>query len=143
MLRCWNATRPPMMTARNSPTIRKRRSTARETRRSIRSGISTRGSGAGRRPVDEQTALGDDLLAGLQVGTDLDIVAIGETGLDIAKLQRLVVIGHPKPDTLALVDQRLLLHAHRLVVAAGIDGDAGKHLRLEQPVLVVDGRPDH
>src|ERR1700722_2234868 len=105
MFNCWNATSPPMMTARNRPTIMKRRSTAKETRRSIFT------SRAGGRAVDEQAAPYDDLLARLQIAADLDIVAIDQTGLDFAKLERFVVIGDPQPHAIGLVDQRLLLHA--------------------------------
>src|ERR1700760_2990776 len=104
MFNCWNATRPPRMTATNNPTIRKRRLTAIETRRSIGSLISqTVALGPGRRPVDEQTALGDDLLPAVEVLAHLDGVAVGQTGLDLAKLNRLVVMGNPEPDLLALI----------------------------------------
>src|SRR6185437_15684551 len=138
MFNCWNATSPPTMTAMNRPTIMNRRLTAKETRRSI-SGH----SGAGSRTVDEQAALDDHLLARLQIAADPDKVAVGQAGLDFAKLERLVVIGDPQPHVLALIDQRLLFHADRFMVAAGIDRDAGEHLRLEQPLFVVQRRADH
>src|SRR4051812_2672893 len=98
--------------------------------------------GAGRRPVDEKTALGNDLLPGLQVAANLDQIAVGQTGLDIAKLNRLVVTCDPEPNTVALVDQRSFRHPEGWVVLAGIDRHTGEHLRLEHAVLVVDCRAD-
>src|SRR6516225_3138581 len=131
MLSCWNAIRPPMMTARNRPTIRYRRSTAKETRRSIRSGSLHAVLGARRCPVDEQTAPDDDFLPRLEVAADLDQITIGQAGLDLPQFERLVVMRHPEPHALALIDQRLLLHPDRLAFVAGIDRDIGEHLRLE------------
>ena len=52
-------------------------------------------------------------------------------------------MGHPEPDPLGLVNQCLLAHADGLAAVARIDRDIGEHLRLEQAVLVVNGRADH
>src|SRR6185437_2068046 len=87
-------------------------------------------SAAGRRAVDEQAALGHDLLAGFQIAVDLDQIAVDETGLDLAQLDRLVFMRDPEPDLIALVDQRLLRHADRWMLAGGIERDVGEHFRL-------------
>src|SRR3954452_16506562 len=110
MLSWLNAIRPPMNTATNMPTIRKRRLTASATRRSIQVFAVSQGTGrsaTGRGAVDEQAAFGDDLLAGLQIAGDLDEVAIDETDLDLAQLDRLVVARDPDTDPVAFIDQRL------------------------------------
>src|SRR6186713_783440 len=143
MLSWLNAIRPPISTATNMPTIRKRRLTARATRRSIQVfSFLGRRSAAGRGAVDEQAALGDDLLAGLQVAGDLDEVTVDEAYLDLAQLDRLVLARDPDADLVGFVDQRLLRHRRCCPVAGGIDRDIGEHLRFEQPVLVVDGGAD-
>src|SRR6478752_10089143 len=124
MLSWLNAIRPPINTATNMPTIRKRRLTARATRRSIQVFAVSQGarrSATGRRAVDEQAAFGDDLLAGLQVAGDLDEVAVDEADLDLAQLDRLVVARDPDANSVALVDQRLLRHRRRSAVAGRID----------------------
>jgi hypothetical protein len=43
-------------------------------------------------------ALCNDLLAGLQIAMHLDEVVIGETGFDLAKIDRLVLVRDPEPD---------------------------------------------
>src|SRR5665213_3593399 len=78
---------------------------------------------AGRRAVDEQAALCNDLLAGFQIAVDLDEIAVDETGLDLAQLDRLVVVRDPEVNLIALVDQRLFRHADRRMIAGGIDRD--------------------
>ena len=98
-----------------------------------------RRSAAGRRAVDEQAAFGHDLLAGLQVAGDLDQVAVDETDLDLAQLDRLVLARDPEANLVRLKDQRLLRNRRRGAAAGRIDRDVREHLRLEQPVLVVDG----
>src|SRR3954470_4324051 len=146
MLSWLNAIRPPMSTATNIPTIRKRRLTARATRRSIQvfslSFFPARRSAAGRRAVDEQAAFGDHLLAGLQIAGDLDEIAIDETDLDLAQLDRLVLACHPEADLVGFVDQGLLRYRRRGAIAGRIDRDVREHLRLQQTVLVVDGGAD-
>src|ERR1700704_3730697 len=86
--------------------------------------------GAGRRAIDEQAALCNNLLAGFQITFDLDEVAIGEAGLDLAQFDRLVLMRDPDPNLIALVDQCLLWRANRRMVAGGIDRDIGEHFRL-------------
>src|SRR5436305_2818294 len=93
---------------------------------------------SGCRAIDEQTSLGNDLLAGLQISLDLDEIAIGQPGLDLAKFDRLVFMRDPDSDLIALVDQGLLGHAHGRMIAGGIDRDVSEHLRLQQTVLVVE-----
>src|SRR5882672_6914715 len=143
MLSCPNAIRPPTNTATNMATIKYRRLTARATRRSIQIEAFNEGSAAGCGAVDEQRALGDDPLAGLQIADYLDEVAIAEAGLDLTQLDRLVRMRNPDPDLVAFIDQRLLRHPDRRMVARRIDGDVGEHFRLQQEILVVDGGADH
>ena len=50
---------------------------------------------------------------GFRLPIDLDEIAIGEAGLDLAQLDRLVLMRDPDPDLVAFVDQRLLRHADR------------------------------
>ena len=57
------------------------------------------------------------MLAGLQIADHLDEIAIGEAGLDLAQFDRLVLMRDPDPDLVAFVDQRLLRHADRRMVA--------------------------
>src|SRR4051794_16106438 len=54
--------------------------------------LKIRALAAGRDLVDEQAALGNDLLAGLQVALDLDEIPIGEPGRDLTQFNRLVVM---------------------------------------------------
>src|SRR5437870_1355966 len=107
MLSCLNAIRPPTSTATNMPTIKKRRLTARATRRSIQIGAFNGVSAAGRGAVDEQRALGDDQLAGSQIADHLDEIAIGEAGLDLTQFDRLVRMRDPDPHLIAFIDQCL------------------------------------
>src|ERR1700730_10363 len=72
---------------------------------------------AGRRAVDEQASLGNDLLAGVKVALDLDEVAVDQAGLDLAEFDRLVLVRHPDPDLIAFIDQSLLRHTHGEVIA--------------------------
>src|ERR1700754_4704632 len=53
--------------------------------------------------VDEQAAFCDDPFAGLQIAVDLHEIAVGETGLDLTKFDRLVVMRDPDVDLIALV----------------------------------------
>src|SRR4030088_971109 len=92
---------------------------------------------AGCSAVDEQAALGNNLLAGFQITLDFDKVAIGEAGLDPAEFDRLVLVRDPDPDLTTLVDQGLLRHADRRVIAGGIDRDIREHLRLQETILVI------
>src|SRR5439155_18468564 len=68
---------------------------------------------------------------------NLDEVAVGEAGLDLAQLDRLVLMRDPDPDLIALVDQGLLRHTNRRVIAGGIDRDIREHFRLQETFLVV------
>src|SRR5712672_996203 len=86
---------------------------------------------AGCRAVDEQAAFCNDLLAGFQITLDLDEIAIGKPGLDLAQLDSLVFMGDPDPHLIALIDQGLPRYADRRMIAGGIDRDIGKHLRLQ------------
>jgi len=45
----------------------------------------------------------NDLLAGLQIAMHLDEVVIGETGFDLAKINRLVILRDPEPDLVVVV----------------------------------------
>src|SRR5258708_19681952 len=92
---------------------------------------------AGCGAVDEQTALGNDLLAGFQITLDLDEVAVDEAGFDLAQLDRLVFMGNPDPDLIALVDQGLLWHTNRRVTARGINRAIPEHSRLQHTVLLI------
>src|SRR5215813_12827263 len=121
IFKCWNATRPPRITATKSPTIRNRRLTARETRRSIR----CESLGARSRPIYEQAAPGYDFLSGLQIGAHFDKVTVGQTGPDLAELERPVIVGDPQPHALALIDQGLFGHADRRMVCARKDSHIG------------------
>src|SRR6202171_2465812 len=92
---------------------------------------------AGGGAVDEQAALCNNLLAGFQITFHLDEIAVDETGLDPAEFDRLVRMRYPDPDLVALIDQGLLRHGDRRVIAVGIDRDVGEHLRLQAAVLVL------
>src|SRR5712671_828273 len=89
---------------------------------------------AGCRAVDEQAAFCNDLLAGSQITLDLDEIAIGEAGLDLAQLDRLVLVRDPDPHLVALIDQRLLGNPNRRLIAGRIDRYAGEHFRLQLSV---------
>ena len=43
----------------------------------------------------------------------------------------------PDPDLIALVDQGLLRHTNRRVIAGGVDRDIREHFRLQETFLVV------
>ena len=43
-------------------------------------------------------ALCNDLLAGLQIAMHLDEVVIGETGFDLANINRLAIVRDPEPE---------------------------------------------
>ena len=55
---------------------------------------------------------------GFRLPDHLDEIAVGEPGLDLAQFDRLVLVRDPDPDLIALVDQRLLRHADRRMIAA-------------------------
>src|SRR5947209_9099919 len=69
------------------------------------------------RAVDEQAAPRDDLLARLQVARHLHQIAVAEAGFDLAKFDRLVFVRDPQPHLIALIDQRLLRHRNRGMIA--------------------------
>src|SRR5260221_12980366 len=95
---------------------------AMSTRRSIQIGaFNGLKLAAGRGAVDEQAALGNNLLAGFQITLDLDEAAVGEAGLDLAEFDRFVLVRDPDPDLIALVDQGLFRHADHRMIAAGTD----------------------
>ena len=48
-------------------------------------------------------------------------------------------MGDPDPDLVGFVDQGLLRHGGRGVIALGIDRDGGEHLRLQHAFPIVDG----
>jgi hypothetical protein len=75
--------------------------------------------------IDKQTSSDDDFLSSLQVSPGLDKIAIRQTGLDLAKLDRFIVVHYPQPYTIAFIDQRLFWHPDRGMVSAGVDCHVG------------------
>ena len=57
----------------------------------------------------------------------LDEIAIGEARLDLADFDRLVLMRDPDPDLIAFINQSLLRHADRMMIAGGIDCDVREH----------------
>src|SRR5262245_21085539 len=107
MLSWRNATMPPAKVITNSTNI----STRCRNENSINAFMGgrpvRRRSGAGRRPIDEQAALGDHLLARLQPSHHLDHSAIDQARRDRTPLDRLVVMRHPDARAIALIDHRV------------------------------------
>src|SRR5262249_38240103 len=110
MLSCRKATMPPANIITNSTSI----STRCRNENSINAFIghgswSPSPSVAHRgRPVDEQAAAGDHVLARLQSSADLDHAAVDHARLDLAPLDRLLVfVCHPDTGGSVLVDHRL------------------------------------
>src|SRR5216684_2855249 len=100
---------------------------------------------AGRRPIDEQAALGDHLLAEPNASQNLDHLAVCQSKLDLPKLDRLIVARDPNPRNIAFVDYGVARNAKHVdlgQIATGIKRDVRKHLRLQDTILVVDSRPN-
>src|SRR5262245_53389932 len=105
MLSCRNATMPPANIITNSTSISTRCRSENSINTFIRGGLQR--SGARRRPIDEQAALGDDLLARPQTLHHLKHPAVDQSGRDRAPLDRLVVMRHPDARRVALIDHRI------------------------------------
>src|SRR5437588_13007492 len=110
------------------------------TRRSIQANFNALKMG-GRAPlaarccaVNEETALCDNMLAGLQIAHDLDEIAVDESGFDLPEFDRFVVMGDPDANLVGFVDQGLLRHRGRGVIALGIARDGREHLVPEYTV---------
>src|SRR5215510_626785 len=84
--------------------------------------------------VDEQTALGDDPLAGPQALEHLDHSALGDADLDRPQLDHALLVGNPHAGGTALVDDRLARHRRREVAFTDEDSDVAEHFRLQQAV---------
>src|SRR5262249_55954535 len=101
---------------------------------------------ARRHAIDEETALGDDAIAGRKALDHLDHVAVGEPDLDPPQLDRFFVVfiaHHPYAGGFALIDDGIARDRDRLVAFTGENLHAGKHFRLEQAGGIVDRRADH
>src|SRR5216683_6359372 len=138
MLSWRNARRPPTNTMTQSVSISTRcfREKAISAfmvsllayRPGCRGGRSAPGGGA----VDEQAAPGDDAFAGRDPLQDLDHASFGQSGLELAQLDRLVLVPDPDAHRAALVDQRFARHRDAGGFVLREDADIGIHLGLEQ-----------
>src|SRR5215510_6937144 len=92
-----------------------------------------------RRAVDEQTALGDDPLAGPQALEHLDHSALGDPDLDRPQFDHPLLVGDPYAGGAALVDACLARHRRREVAFIDVDSHVAEHFRLQQAVAVGHG----
>ena len=92
----------------------------------------------GRRAIDEQAALGDDALAGLQTFDHLDHAAADEPGLDLTQFDRLVVTDDPGADQVSFIDQRFARHRDAAAFIVAEDGDVREHLGLQQRIWILE-----
>src|ERR1700730_9523951 len=140
MLSWRNARAPPAITVTNSASISNRCLSAKAISAFMQSRLPCRprrASTGACGPVDEQAAAGDHALACIDSFEDLDHPAVGEAGLDLAQLDRLVLMRHPDAHRAALIDERL---ARAGEILLGEDADIGIHLRLEERARIVDRR---
>src|SRR5258705_8132014 len=143
MLSWRNARAPPAITVTNSASISNRCLSAKAISAFMESRLACRprrASTGACGPVDEQAAARDHALACLDAFEDLDHAAIGEAGLDLAQLDRLVLMRHPDAHRAAFIDERLARDSDAGEILLGEDADIGIHLRLEEGAGIVDRR---